>query len=814
MSKAITVSFWFIIFSLISVTGINANSLYSLSLTEQEHEWIKRHPVILAAPDPDFPPVEYFNDQGVYSGLAADYIKIIERETGIHFKIIQLPNWAHVLNKARNKKIDLVTVAAETPQRAEYLAFTKPFFVLPTVIIVRQQVRQNLTMQNLTGMKVALVNDYAAHDYIKNHYPDLNLDPVPNIQTGLRKVSFGMVDAMIGNIATVSYYIEKGTITNLRVAGSTNFSYNLSFAPRKGHPELKSIIDKVLNQIPEKEKHAISKKWIVLEQDHLFNNKNIWGIVALVIGIVLILLSANFIWNRLLRKLVEKRTEELQLEISHHQKSKQAILESETRYRGVFEYTKSGVAVYKAINNAEDFILLELNRAGEKIESLKRDDCVGERISILFPAIKNFDLFKVIKRVWHSSQSEHIPATWYKGKRISGWREYFIYKLPTDEIVTIYSEETIRKKAENALKDSEEKLSAIVNSIADSMIMLDESLTIIWANHVAPQVFGKDIIGKKCFQVCAKRRRRCNDCIVSQCFKDGKIHEHQLTLPGDFVGRRFFQETVSVAAIRHQGRPKTVLAIFHDNTQKRALEAEAIRAGHLASIGELAAGVAHEINNPINSVINLAQIIHDNSEVDSMEIDVANRMIEEGTRIANIVSSLLAFSRDRKEYKTANDLNELISNTLALISAQLEKDGITLQVNIPMELPLFISHAQQVQQVFLNIINNARYALNRKYNGAYEDKKFKISGELVTIDQNEYIRIIFFDKGIGISEHTIDHIINPFFSTKPSGKGTGLGLSISHGIISDHNGKLKFESQEGEFTRVIVDLPVGEINVT
>ncbi|HEX8948024.1 MAG TPA: ATP-binding protein, partial [Dissulfurispiraceae bacterium] len=121
------------------------------------------------------------------------------------------------------------------------------------------------------------------------------------------------------------------------------------------------------------------------------------------------------------------------------------------------------------------------------------------------------------------------------------------------------------------------------------------------------------------------------------------------------------------------------------------------------------------------------------------------------------------------------------------------------------DLPEVVANQQQIQQVFLNIIDNARYALNRKFEGKHKDKVFEISGAKAAGGGNLQVRIAFYDRGIGMSPDMLDKVVNPFFSTKPS--GTGLGLSISHGIVADHGGRLFIESTEGEFTRVTVSLP-------
>jgi signal transduction histidine kinase len=243
-------------------------------------------------------------------------------------------------------------------------------------------------------------------------------------------------------------------------------------------------------------------------------------------------------------------------------------------------------------------------------------------------------------------------------------------------------------------------------------------------------------------------------------------------------------------------------------TERKQAETEALRASQLASLGELAAGVAHEINNPINGIINYAQLLLNKSKQDGEEKDITKRIIKESDRIAGIVRGLLSFARNIKEEKHPVLIHDIMSESLALTETQLKKDGIKLMVNMPLNLPRIIAQPQQIEQVFLNIISNARYALNRKYPGTHEDKMLEITGEEVTFDNHQFIQIIFYDKGSGIPAGILDKIMNPFFSTKPESIGTGLGLSISHGIISDHGGRIMVDSVEGEFTKVIIELPI------
>jgi signal transduction histidine kinase len=255
---------------------------------------------------------------------------------------------------------------------------------------------------------------------------------------------------------------------------------------------------------------------------------------------------------------------------------------------------------------------------------------------------------------------------------------------------------------------------------------------------------------------------------------------------------------------------ENVIEIASDITEKTALQAESMRAAHLASIGELAAGVAHEINNPINGIINYAQMMLDERAAANADCEIPNRIMKEGDRVATIVRSLLSFAVERKEEKRPVRVEDILSDTLALSATQLRKEGILLKVNMPEELPGIVAHAQQIQQVFLNIINNARYALNCKYPGASDDKILEVRGEETASPGGRQVKITFHDRGTGISADKIGKVIDPFFTTKPRGVGTGLGLSISHGIICDHGGKLFIQSVEGQFTKVHVLLPAAD----
>ncbi len=372
------------------------------------------------------------------------------------------------------------------------------------------------------------------------------------------------------------------------------------------------------------------------------------------------------------------------------------------------------------------------------------------------------------------------------------------------------------KRADQALRQSEEQLRLITDSLPTLIAYVDSGERYRfnnkayedWFQHSRDEIFGKsirEVLGKGAYELIKKHARNA---------LSGKKVSFDTLLPYQKGGTRFVHATY-VPYFEGEGKTKGFFVLVEDLTHKKRAEkekeeiqAQLLQAQKLEAIGSLAAGVAHEINNPINSIINYAQLLKDDYKEGTEGENISGRIVKEGERIENIVSSLLSFARVDKEKSLPVRLHEIISGSLALAKTQIRKDSIILKVDVPSDLPKILASPNNIQQVFLNIINNAQYALNSKYAGSNEGKILKIMGEEVAINNRSHARITFYDQGTGIPSDILEKITDPFFSTKPKSKGSGLGLSISHGIITNHGGRITFESSEGEFTKVMIDLPV------
>jgi PAS domain S-box-containing protein len=369
-------SVWFslvalLLFFLVEVAGAFGGAKKPL-LTEAEKEWLAAHPQITIAPDPDYPPIEYFDQNGAYMGIAADYVRLVESELGISFKIVRVRDWDEAIEKAIKRQIDMFGAAAATPQRSEYMLFSTPFVEFPSVIIVRKNVTESLTLKKLAGMRVAIVSGYADHDYVVNNYPHIDLDVVPTVEIGLRKVSFGMVDALVTNLAAATYFIEKQGITNLRLAGHTGYIYRLAFGCRKDWPELAGILEKALSEIGQDKREIIFQKWVQLQKESLFTNKKFWISLLLILGVTSLALIGMLVWNRSLRIQVNRRTDEMFKELTERTRAEQALQLANTYNRSLIEASLDPMVTIDPEGRISD-----VNAATEKVTGYSREQLIG-----------------------------------------------------------------------------------------------------------------------------------------------------------------------------------------------------------------------------------------------------------------------------------------------------------------------------------------------------------------------------------------------------------------------------------------------------
>jgi len=390
-----------------------------------------------------------------------------------------------------------------------------------------------------------------------------------------------------------------------------------------------------------------------------------------------------------------------------------------------------------------------------------------------------------------------------------------------------------RTVAENLLRDSEEKYRLIYENANDGILLIMDD-TIHLVNPKMIEIIGllpKDIIG-----------RRFSDLVkydyaneVSSYFLEqdvGKI-EKKPELQTQLLNEKWLElkstcitwdlspaNLVFISDITKRKNAETDLHELNRNLEKRIKEEISraniqqqllVQKSKLESIGELSAGLAHEINQPLGGLsMGLDNILFNTAEkgVDTEYLrNKINLLFKDIERIQKIIEHVRLFSRDQDNSIVEKiSVNEVIESSLSLVSKQLVSHNIELKVNMPDDELYTLGNKFRLEQVLLNLLSNARQALEEKQ----EDNKSDIFTKQILIDLKEdetNVIIAVIDNGIGIKKSIISKIFNPFFTTKSEKKGTGLGLSISYGIISEMSGVIDIESKEGEFSKVIILLP-------
>ena len=281
-------------------------------LTSEEIAWLKEHQSIRISGPKAFPPFHYFGKDGTVQGISSEYMQFLMEKLGVELQISENLLWPEVLNRAKNRELDVIACAAKTKDRDKYLEFSESYLSFPMVIITRKDAPFMSGLNDLHGKTVAFIVSISTYEWLIadkiNTIPHMVNTPLE----ALKSVSTGRTDAYIGNLAAASYMIEKNGLTNLKIAAPTRYgNYNLHFAVRKDWPELVSIINKTLQTMGPEEHTQIRNRWLSVRYEFGIRPRDFvkWG--AGIVGIAVIILAVILYWNRKLKNeiVIRKQTE-------------------------------------------------------------------------------------------------------------------------------------------------------------------------------------------------------------------------------------------------------------------------------------------------------------------------------------------------------------------------------------------------------------------------------------------------------------------------------------------------------------------------
>ncbi len=330
--------------------------------SEAEKAWMAANPRIEIGVDPDWEPFEYLDDQGRYAGMGADVVRLLEEKTGLDLVVQQNATWQEVMDSARSGGLELLPAVMESEQRKAFLNFTKPHLTYPMVIITDKDSRFLATLDDLNGKKVAVVRGYVTEDLLRHNHPGLELVTEKNIGKALEAVATGAADAMVDNLASVTYAISRLGIGNLRISGTTDYSFALSVGVQKDNPILLGIMQKALDAISDQELKEIRNRWVNVSRA---DGPDYATLLKVGGGFALIALLVA-LWNWRLHR-----------EVASRKQAEARLSDSERRFRLLFE----DIRVAELIIHPESGEIVAANKAAERFYGYARQDLLGKRIS-------------------------------------------------------------------------------------------------------------------------------------------------------------------------------------------------------------------------------------------------------------------------------------------------------------------------------------------------------------------------------------------------------------------------------------------------
>lgn len=297
----------------------------SVELTTEEREFLKGKTVRLGV-DSARAPYEFIDEKGIYSGISAGFIELCAKRLGIEIVLVPGLNVGAAMKKLAEGEIDVIPKISPDPERAKDILFSKPYSTFAAVVVTRKDVRYISGVDNLEGLKVAVLKGLITETRLKRDYPNMQLISLPDIRTALLDLSAGKVDVLIDNMAIVSYNIDRLGLNNLKIAGQTKYQYDMAFGSRKDWPLLASALDKALSGMSKQEKASISDRWLVVDYQPGIN----WRVVGPISAALLVIIVFVAIWNRRLTAVVRQR-EEVQQELKQYAKEleSRAVIKSQ-----------------------------------------------------------------------------------------------------------------------------------------------------------------------------------------------------------------------------------------------------------------------------------------------------------------------------------------------------------------------------------------------------------------------------------------------------------------------------------------------------
>lgn len=759
-------------------------------LTSEELAWIEEHPTIRLGVDPEFAPFEFIADDGSYSGMAADYVDLLNERLGLGMAVWHKTSWAVASDLAGTGDVDVLPCVGKTAERERRFLFTDSYLTFYRVIVSREDGPKITGLSDLRDLQVAVQANSSHEGYLLE-----SSEVVPRsyatVEETLASVSGGETDAAVVNVATASYWIRKLGLSNLQVASRVGEGNRLYFAVRRDWPELVSILNKGLATVTEEEAAAIRERWVEVAVVPGVDWGRILRWSSVFVGAASLALIFLALHNRALRR-----------EITTRRHAEAALRERESDYRMLVE--GADVAILRM---TPDGTVVFVNRFAERFFGYSSSEIVGKNVmGTIVPESESrgrdlrgllADLAAYPER-YEANENENMTKS---GERVwVAWTNRPIYACDGSlrEILCVGTDLTARKRADEALSRYE----FIANTVDDMMSVLDREGRYEAANTAWCSLIGKersDVIGKRLEEVWpAEVAEQQIAPLLHRCIA-GEVVSQESVLRLPTRGERHCEVTM-YPYHNVTGTVTHAVVVTHDVTEWRTAQAALHDAKHAAEAANRAkstflANMSHEIRTPMNAILGYAQLLRRYEELGPESEHALHAIARSGEHLLELINDVLEMSKieaGRAElHPTTFNLRGLLSDIEAMFVLRTNAKGLRLSIEVGSDVPTYIRGDEaRVRQVLINLLGNA--------------VKFTDHGQVAVrvsvAGGGDSLAIEVDDTGCGIAPGEVESIFESFQQAgvpELRRGGTGLGLPISRTFARMMGGDLIVESTVG-----------------
>lgn len=782
---------------LFSSLGLFAQQSQPLELTQKEQEWLKEHPSIRFAGDPNYLPYEGYDKEGTYIGIAANYLEQIEKKTGIRFEKIPASSWQDTIMKLHRGEVDMITNYVNDGRAPSRYIMSHPFYKSDIVIVKSKDNAGYVSdLHKLTAQKVGIVRGYTFTDPIVQSNGHLNFVYHKDVEELFDALASGKIDAALASVTIASYNIALKGYNHLKIVGEVHHTMELGFEVDESNAPLVSIINKTLASMTPQEHSEIMKKWANLQ---IKKSPLDTTLVLTLLAFATLAPLLFFYWNRQLRREVQKQTYELTKMFNFFDEN---VICSRSNLEGDITYASS--AFCRVSGNTQEYLLGKNHRISKHPDN---DPRIFE------------DMWKTITsgKVWRGRlinkkrnggyywcDSMIAPEYDVSGKKIGyiSIRQDVTAEVELQKI-THNLEQTIQERTHDLaiLSDQNE---AIFQSATVGILLL-QNRRVIRANNVACAMLGyplEEIIGNP----------------TRGWYLSDEDYEHvgkmyNLVLNGDIATweRRFKRKNDEVFWVRSHMKlinvnnfEDGVVATLEDiSLEKERYEQieKAKQAAEEATKTKSAflANMSHEIRTPMNAIIGMTHLAL-SSALDAKQKNYLQKIDSAAKNLLGIINDILDFSKIESGKmsfeKIPFNLEDVLENVSNLNILKVQNKGLELLFAMDASLPtLLVGDPLRLEQILTNLVSNAIKFTQKG--------EIKITITLVAKNASESVlEFRVSDTGIGLTEEQQQKLFQAFSqadaSTTRQYGGTGLGLTISKYLVEQMDGHIWVESEFGK----------------